>query len=66
MEQMKDLAIICNIGHFDCEIDIDAIQSCQWDEIKPQVDQVTFEDGKRLSYFSQRSFGQFRLRYRSS
>jgi adenosylhomocysteinase len=48
MRAMKDRAIICNIGHFDNEIQIDALQNMQWDEIKPQVDEVTFPDGKRL------------------
>ena len=48
MKQMKDLAIVCNIGHFDTEIDIASIEQYQWDNIKQQVDQVTFKDGKRL------------------
>ena len=48
MQKMKDGAIVCNIGHFDCEIDIASLEQYQWDNIKPQVDQVTFEDGKRL------------------
>ncbi len=48
MQQMKDLAIVCNIGHFDCEIDIAGIEKYEWDNIKPQVDQVTFPDNKRL------------------
>ena len=45
---MKDLAIVCNIGHFDSEIQINALSNMQWTEIKPQVDQVEFPDGKRL------------------
>ncbi|MEJ0063264.1 MAG: adenosylhomocysteinase [Alphaproteobacteria bacterium] len=48
MRAMKDRAIICNIGHFDNEIQIDALSNMKWDEIKPQVDEVTFPDGKRL------------------
>lgn len=48
MEQMKDNAIVCNIGHFDSEIDIAGIRDCDWDEIKPQVDHVTFPDGKKI------------------
>jgi adenosylhomocysteinase len=46
--KMKDLAIVCNIGHFDSEIDIDSIRKFKWSNIKPQVDLVTFPDGKRL------------------
>jgi len=48
MRQMKDRAIVCNIGHFDTEIQIESLQNFKWDEIKPQVDEVTFPDGKRL------------------
>ena len=48
MRAMKDLAIVCNIGHFDSEIQIDALNNMEWTEIKPQVDQVTFPDNKRL------------------
>ena len=48
MRAMKDLAIVCNIGHFDSEIQINALSNMQWTEIKPQVDQVEFPDGKRL------------------
>lgn len=48
MDQMKDNAIVCNIGHFDSEIDIASLKDCHWDEIKPQVDHVTFPDGKKL------------------
>lgn len=48
MRAMKDRAIVCNIGHFDNEIQIDALRNLKWDEIKPQVDEVTFPDGKRL------------------
>jgi len=48
MRAMKDQAIVCNIGHFDNEIDIAAIEQYQWEEIKPQVDHVIFPDGKRI------------------
>jgi adenosylhomocysteinase len=48
MEVMKDQAIVCNIGHFDVEIDIAALEKFQWDNIKPQVDHVIFPDGKRI------------------
>ncbi len=48
MRRMKDRAIVCNIGHFDSEIQIAALRNCAWNEIKPQVDEVTFPDGKRL------------------
>jgi adenosylhomocysteinase len=48
MRQMKDRAIVCNIGHFDSEIQIDALHNYPWEEVKPQVDEVVFPDGKRL------------------
>ena len=48
MAAMKDQAIVCNIGHFDNEIDVAALDKCEWDEIKPQVDHVIFPDGKRI------------------
>ena len=48
MERMKDQAIVCNIGHFDNEIDVAGIEDLQWEEIKPQVDHVIFPDGKRI------------------
>ena len=48
MAAMKDQAIVCNIGHFDNEIDVAALDKCQWEEIKPQVDHVIFPDGKRI------------------
>jgi len=48
MEQMKDQTIVCNIGHFDSEIDIASIKDLEWENIKPQVDHVVFPDGKRL------------------
>ncbi len=48
MDRMKDQAIVCNIGHFDNEIDVASLESLQWEEIKPQVDHVIFPDGKRI------------------
>jgi len=48
MREMKDRAIVCNIGHFDSEIQIGALRNYTWDNIKPQVDEVVFPDGKRL------------------
>ena len=48
MKKMKNQAIVCNIGHFDNEIDVASLSQCTWDEIKPQVDHVIFPDGKRI------------------
>jgi len=48
MERMKDQAIVCNIGHFDNEIDVAGLEDLTWEEIKPQVDHVIFPDGKRI------------------
>lgn len=48
MRKMKDRAIVCNIGHFDNEIQVGALQNLKWEEVKPQVDEVVFPDGKRL------------------
>ena len=48
MAAMKNEAIVCNIGHFDSEIDIASLEQYQWEEIKPQVDHVIFPDGKRI------------------
>ncbi|MDB3863672.1 adenosylhomocysteinase [Alphaproteobacteria bacterium] len=52
MREMKDRAIVCNIGHFDNEIQIESLRNYKWEEIKPQVDQVTFPDGKKLIILS--------------
>jgi adenosylhomocysteinase len=52
MRVMKDRAIVCNIGHFDSEIQIDALKNYKWEEVKPQVDEVVFPDGKRLIVLS--------------
>jgi adenosylhomocysteinase len=48
MAAMKDQAIVCNIGHFDNEIDVASLKQCTWENIKPQVDHVIFADGKRI------------------
>ena len=48
MAKMKDQAIVCNIGHFDNEIEVAALEQYQWEEIKPQVDHIIFPDGKRI------------------
>jgi adenosylhomocysteinase len=48
MKKMKDQAIVCNIGHFDNEIDVASLSQYKWEEIKPQVDHVIFPDGKRI------------------
>ena len=48
MKKMKDQAIVCNIGHFDNEIDVASLEKYTWDEIKPQVDHVVFPDGKKI------------------
>ncbi len=48
MRAMKDRAIVCNIGHFDSEIQIASLRNYKWEEVKPQVDEVVFPDGKRL------------------
>ena len=49
MQAMKNEAIVCNIGHFDNEIDVASIEKYQWEEVKPQVDHVIFPDGKRIT-----------------
>ena len=48
MKRMKDQAIVCNIGHFDNEIDVASLKQYKWENIKPQVDHVIFPDGKRI------------------
>src|SRR3546814_8872414 len=48
MRAMKNMAIVCNIGHFDSEIEIAGLNNMQWTEIKPQVDEVQFPDGKKI------------------
>ena len=53
MRAMKDRAIVCNIGHFDSEIQIGALKNFKWHNVKPQVDEVEFADGKRISVLSE-------------
>ncbi|HCX88674.1 MAG TPA: adenosylhomocysteinase [Gammaproteobacteria bacterium] len=53
MSQMKDQAIVCNIGHFDNEIDCASLERYEWENIKPQVDHVIFPDGKRIILLAQ-------------
>ena len=53
MAQMKDQAIVCNIGHFDNEIDVASLEQYEWENIKPQVDHVIFPDGKRIILLAQ-------------
>ncbi|MGI4746440.1 MAG: adenosylhomocysteinase [Janthinobacterium lividum] len=53
MREMKHRAIVCNIGHFDSEIQIEALRNYVWDNVKPQVDEVVFPDGKRLILLSE-------------
>ncbi|WP_271199179.1 adenosylhomocysteinase [Methylopila turkensis] len=53
MRDMKDRAIVCNIGHFDSEIQIGALKNFKWDNIKPQVDEVEFPDGKKIIVLSE-------------
>lgn len=53
MRAMKDRAIVCNIGHFDNEIQVATLKNMKWDNIKPQVDEITFPDGKRMILLSE-------------
>jgi adenosylhomocysteinase len=53
MKTMKNEAIVCNIGHFDSEIDIASLRQYKWDNIKPQVDHVIFPDGKRITVLAE-------------
>jgi len=53
MKRMKDQAIVCNIGHFDNEIDCASLKQCTWENIKPQVDHVIFPDGKRITLLAE-------------
>ncbi len=53
MKRMKDQAIVCNIGHFDNEIDVASLEKYTWEEIKPQVDHIIFPDGKRIILLAQ-------------
>ena len=53
MRAMKHRAIVCNIGHFDSEIQVEALRNYKWENVKPQVDEVVFPDGKRLILLSE-------------
>jgi adenosylhomocysteinase len=53
MRKMKDRAIVCNIGHFDSEIQVNALRNLKWNNIKPQVDEIEFPDGKRIILLSE-------------
>ncbi|MEM9572665.1 MAG: adenosylhomocysteinase [Pseudomonadota bacterium] len=53
MRAMKDMAIVCNIGHFDNEIQVEGLRNFKWTNIKPQVDMITFPDGKRIILLSE-------------
>ncbi|MBC8210475.1 MAG: adenosylhomocysteinase [Gammaproteobacteria bacterium] len=53
MAQMKDESIVCNIGHFDNEIDVASLKKYEWDNIKPQVDHIIFPDGKRITLLAE-------------
>jgi adenosylhomocysteinase len=53
MRAMKHRAIVCNIGHFDSEIQIESLRNYKWENVKPQVDEVVFPDGKRLIVLSE-------------
>ncbi len=53
MRAMKDMAIVCNIGHFDNEIQVESLRNFKWTNIKPQVDMITFPDGKRIILLSE-------------
>ncbi len=48
MKRMKNQAIVCNIGHFDNEIQVEALKNFKWSKVKPQVDEIEFPDGKRI------------------
>ena len=53
MKRMKNEAIVCNIGHFDNEIDVASLRQYEWDNIKPQVDHITFPDGKKITLLAE-------------
>jgi adenosylhomocysteinase len=53
MRAMKDRAIVCNIGHFDSEIQVNALRNLKWLNVKPQVDEIEFPDGKRIILLSE-------------
>ena len=53
MRAMKDRAIVCNIGHFDSEIQVASLRNLKWNNVKPQVDEISFPDGKRILLLSE-------------
>jgi len=53
MRKMKDRAVVCNIGHFDSEIQVAALRNLKWFNVKPQVDEIEFPDGKRIILLSE-------------
>ncbi len=53
MRDMKDRAIVCNIGHFDNEIQVEPLRNMKWTNVKPQVDEITFPDGKRITLLAE-------------
>ncbi len=53
MRAMKDRAIVCNIGHFDSEIQVASLRNFKWNNVKPQVDEIEFSDGKRIILLSE-------------
>jgi len=53
MRKMKDRAVVCNIGHFDSEIQVAALRNLKWSNVKPQVDEIEFPDGKRIILLSE-------------
>ena len=57
MRQMKDRAIVCNIGHFDTEIQVESLKNFKWHPVKPQVDEVEFPDGKRIILLAEGRLG---------
>ena len=63
MRAMKDRAIVCNIGHFDSEIQVAALRNMKWENVKPQVDEIEFPDGHRIILLSEGTAGQSRQRH---
>ena len=61
---MRDQAIVCNIGHFDSEIEVSALRQYQWENIKPQVDHIIFPDGKRIILLAEGRLVNLGLRHR--
>ena len=66
MAKMKNGAIVCNIGHFDNEIDVESLRKYEWENVKPQVDQIIFPDGKRIILLAEGRLIKSRLCDRTS